>query len=234
MDLNWTCPACGPIEDALPGDPGEFHCSGLECDERVEMIPLCERPKTAMKKAYPDQKKGRPPKSKAENERRAIAEGREILERMNNRAKGKPKPKKESDVAKSRHGKCSTCEQDKWLLRADPPTCAKCYRAVNPPQRKKKVEVEVRPTKVKEAKPEPTVESKPKKKRKKRRPNKKKVQVDDLRLECGAIENVSRGLEGLNPQAVERVLTYVLTRMSQRNELGAEGSIKVGLLPAPR
>lgn len=227
MDLNWTCPACGPIKDALPGAPGEFHCSGLDCDERVEMIPLCARPKPMRKQAYPEAKKGRPPKSKAENERRATEEGRAILARMNNRQKGQPpKPKKESDVAKSRNGKCSTCDQDKWLLRADPPTCAGCYRAVNPPKRKKanaKKKIKLESVRV-----EPV-----KKKRKKRRPNKKKEeQVDDLRLECDAIENVSRSLDGLSPQAVERVLTYALTRMSQRNEL--DGSIKVGLLPAPR
>lgn len=76
-------------------------------------------------------------------------------------------------------------------------------------------------------------ESEKQKPKRQYRRRKKSTVVDDLAHECRAIEECSRVLEGLSPQAIERVIAYTLHRYSQTNGLPVKPSPVLAFLPEP-
>jgi len=109
----------------------------------------------------------------------------------------------------SRVGRCRWCDEDKWLLKNDPPSCPACWHARNDRDRPANKKARKR-----RAKPEA---SPPKRRKRRAKPEAVEV-VDEIEREGAAIVSCGRALEGLSRDAMERVLWNVAHRF--REDLG--------------
>lgn len=149
-----------------------------------------KKTRTADEKRADDREVYRARKILADMDKRTTARKRgRVVKKRRTRVSEKNEAKSEAarKAAKDRIGTCSTCGQEKYILRKEPPTCTACYKA------------------------SPDYKPKPKKPRKK--PRKKKPAEaeapDKIGLEVRAIEACARALEGLDPDQIERVLRWV-------------------------
>jgi len=241
----WNCPKCGKVADPLYGEDDKFHCSGLDCDEIVRILtdddiakPTLEEHRKALgrgtfiRDTFPRRKK-----TTSSSPTNGLS-GPEIMRRMAARNKAHQAHRKGEKVRRpnvvkkndsSRHGLCSVCDQDKWLLSMDPVNlCAGCFRAENPPdhsgdaavKRAKKSKAKKAPVKEGLAKKKTRRAPKPKApvvKRKTRRAQvakrpKRRASDDNLSQEVQAIEDVCRAIDQLTPKEIERVLRFSLSR----------------------
>ena len=152
--MSWTCPNCGPITRDPLWDGEHMRCSELECDEVVSVFSPEERKaidqehedsgwrvkgkqRQRPRLVGPDESEGARVPYDAESARR----GREILARVEARARGKT-TKEKKPMAKTtkkaptkngaRSGTCGSCKQELFLLSKDPPRCTGCFKRENP------------------------------------------------------------------------------------------------------
>lgn len=202
--MGWHCKSCGDLGDDRPlhGSDDQWHCPRWDCDATCSWIES-ERVKRSRRKLTVEEKNrlsfekaAARRKDRAET-KKSTAHGRQVLANMVARRTrettskgngGAVKDKAKSEAAKraavTRRGICATCGVEKYILRNEPPTCTACYKA------------------------SPEYNPKPRTSRKK-----KEVSIaDELTREVQAIEKCDRALDGLGPEAIERVLRWVAHR----------------------
>lgn len=153
----WLCPKCGPVTEGLPDEDGNPRCPNEGCDKKIKYAGREEPKKVSPLKPTVEEQAERIAALQAKNAeaqsklREDAAKSREILAGMEEREKLRklgvaapakapapstpveeqatvpaPPPKKSTSTLINL-GRCGLCQEEKSLIRRDPPRCALCH-----------------------------------------------------------------------------------------------------------